>query len=186
MVAFFFLSPKQVNSASTPTSSHQTSLFHSNPPELQIIQHGGQYGEARRFNQLDSAKAALPADLAYEEVKKSAVMNEQRKRKRKKKKFGAIECEGVLPEETLVEEEKVEKPEDTSSEQMKALVKYLKIWSEEPDASDEEQASSKDDLMTVRDEAPVSQPEVKDVEACNVLPSQVLKFPWWQTLSPAL
>ena len=50
---------------------YRASFFHPNPPDVQITQ----YGEARRFNHLDSAKAALPDTHAYERFKESAEVN---------------------------------------------------------------------------------------------------------------
>ena len=104
MVAIFFPPPQQLNSASTPTSSHQTSFFQPNLPDVQITQ----YGEARRFNHLDSAKA-LPDTLAYEGSEMSAEVNRQKKRrKRKRKKCGARKCEAP-PDESQAS------PEDEST-----------------------------------------------------------------------
>ena len=93
MVAIFFPPSQQPNSSSTTTSSHQTSLSKPNQPDPRLIT---QYGEARRFNHLDSAKA-LPDTRAYEGSKKSAEENKEKEGKRRKgKKFGARKCE-VLP-----------------------------------------------------------------------------------------
>ena len=83
----------------------------------------------------------MPDTLAYEGFKKSAVMNEQKKRKRKKKKFGAMHFE-VLPEESHAKEKignSEANAEHVSPEQTKALSKSdLKHASaEEPEASDD-------------------------------------------------
>ena len=102
-MAIFFPPSQQPSFASTPTSSHQTTSFQPNLPDVQITQ----YGEARRFNHQDSAKAAMPDTLAYEGSEMSAEVNRQKKR-RKRKKCGARKCEAP-PDESQAS------PEDESA-----------------------------------------------------------------------